>query len=148
MKHIHTFEQFINENINETGFKKSDMAKTIAYINKEVGANPGYALIGDDDDVKEFDILWKAKKYEEAFDLLVVATNMDIADFEDVKKILKESLQEGKAPANDATIKLHINAYSSSEDPFDVATDIGKRYNWSEKEIEKAEDIIRKKYIN
>jgi hypothetical protein len=61
---------------------------------------------------------------------------------------LKESIDEGKAPANDATIKLHINTYSSSEDPFDVATDIGKRYNWSDKEIEKAEAIIRKKYIN
>jgi len=60
---------------------------------------------------------------------------------------LKESIDEGKAPANDATIKLHINTYSSSEDPFDVATDIGKRYNWSDKEIEKAEAIIRKNYI-
>ena len=60
----------------------------------------------------------------------------------------EQFVNEAKAPANDATIKLHINAYSSSEDPFDVATDIGKRYNWSEQEIEKAEAIIRKKYIN
>lgn len=148
MKHITPFDQFINENLNETGFKSSDMQKTIDYIKKEVGNNPGYAFFGDDEDIEEFDKLWNAKKYKDAFEVMAIASNMELADFEDVKKILKEALQEGKAPANDATIKLHINTYSSSEDPFDVATDIGKRYNWSDKEIEKAEAIIRKKYIN
>ncbi len=52
-----------------------------------------------------------------------------------------------KKPATDETIKLHINAYSVADDPYDVAVSIGKNYNWGQREIEKAEKIIRKKYI-
>ena len=48
---------------------------------------------------------------------------------------------------NNATIKLHINAYSVSDDPYDVAVKIGKKYGWNQREIEKAENIIRNKYI-
>ena len=59
----------------------------------------------------------------------------------------EEFLNEGKMPANDATIKLHINTYTVADDPYDVAVEIGKKYGWSEAEIEKAESIIRKKYI-
>jgi hypothetical protein len=56
-------------------------------------------------------------------------------------------LNEGSKPANDATIKLHINAYTTSDDPYEVAAEIGKNYGWTQQEIEKAEEIIRKKYI-
>ena len=44
-------------------------------------------------------------------------------------------------------ISQHINTYSVKDDPFDVATEIGKKYNWNPKQIEQAEQIIRKKYI-
>ena len=56
-------------------------------------------------------------------------------------------VNEGKLPPTDATIKLHINSFSSSDDPFDVATEIGKEYGWTSADIEKAEAIIRKNYI-
>ena len=77
--------------INETGFKSSDMNKTIDYINKNVGDNPGYAFFGDDEDIEDFDNFWNAKKYKDAFDIMAVASNMELADFDDVKKILTES---------------------------------------------------------
>jgi hypothetical protein len=44
-------------------------------------------------------------------------------------------------------VKKHINAYSVADDPYDVAVSIGKRYKWSQKQIEAAEKIISKKYI-
>jgi hypothetical protein len=95
MKHIKEYENFLNE----SGFKKSDITKAVAYIKKEIGTNPGYALIGDDDDIEEFDNLWNAKKYDQAFDLLAAATNMEITDLEDIKNILDESasLNEGRS---------------------------------------------------
>lgn len=51
-----------------------------------------------------------------------------------------------KAPTK-ATIQQHINAFSVADDPYDVAVEIGKRYDWSQKQIEKAENIIRKNFI-
>lgn len=59
----------------------------------------------------------------------------------------ESKVNEGKSKPTDATIKLHINQYSVSDDPYDVASKIGKNYNWTQNEIEKAESIIRKKYI-
>jgi hypothetical protein len=44
-------------------------------------------------------------------------------------------------------IKQEINTYTVADDPYDVAMEIGKKYNWSQKQIEKAEKIIRRKYI-
>jgi len=83
----------LNESVvNETGFKKSDIKKTIDFINKEIGIDPGYALIGDEDDIEEFDKLWDRGDYEDAFDFLTVATNMEISTFADVKDALKESV--------------------------------------------------------
>ena len=58
-----------------------------------------------------------------------------------------EDLTEANMKPTDATIKLHINQYSVSDDPYDVASEIGKKYNWTQNEIEKAESIIRKKYL-
>jgi hypothetical protein len=78
--------------VNETGFKKSDIKKTIDFINKEIGIDPGYALIGDEDDIEEFDKLWDRGDYEDAFDFLTVATNMEISTFADVKDAIKESV--------------------------------------------------------
>lgn len=83
----------LNESvINETGFKKSDIKKTIDFINKEIGIDPGYALIGDEDDIEEFDKLWDRGEYEDAIDFLTVATNMEISTLDDVKNAIKESV--------------------------------------------------------
>jgi hypothetical protein len=62
---------------------------------------------------------------------------------EEISKVLSESSK----PANDATIRLHINTYTVADDPYEVATEIGKKYGWNQREIEKAEKIIRAKYI-
>jgi hypothetical protein len=45
-------------------------------------------------------------------------------------------------------VRSNINRYSLKDDPYDVASDIGKKYNWSVKKIEQAERVIRKSYIN
>ena len=34
-----------------------------------------------------------------------------------------------------------------SDDPYEVAVEIGEEYGWSQKQIEKAEKLIRRKYI-
>ena len=56
-------------------------------------------------------------------------------------------LGESKTRVSDETIRLHINQFSVSDDPYDVAVEIGSKYGWSQKDIEKAEKIIRKNYI-
>ena len=89
--------------VNETGFKKSDIKKTIDFINKEIGIDPGYALIGDEDDIEEFDKLWDRGEYEDAFDFLTVATNMEISTLGDVKNAIKESVVNER----NITIKRH-----------------------------------------
>jgi hypothetical protein len=94
----------LNESVvNETGFKKSDIKKTIDFINKEIGIDPGYALIGDEDDIEEFDKLWDRGEYEDAFDFLTVATNMEISTLGDVKNAIKESVVNER----NITIKRH-----------------------------------------
>ena len=60
----------------------------------------------------------------------------------------ESSLIEGAfKPPNDDTIRLFINQYKVSDDPYDVAWEIGQQVGWTEKQIEKAEKIIRRKYI-
>jgi hypothetical protein len=159
MKHIPTFEQFITESYNRTQTKYKtqnvewDDVAPGDYIADGPNVGEVSRVIGNTKKGFTLKRVWnnvRKKDGEEFF----VPHDLD-AMKEHPKSIIKvinyvnesEDLDEGKAPANDATIKLHINTYSSSEDPFDVATDIGKRYNWSDKEIEKAEAIIRKNYI-
>ena len=62
-------------------------------------------------------------------------------------KTYGQFLNEAKKPVNKNTIELHIGAYGVDDDPYDVAVEIGKEYNWTQREIEKAEKIIRKHYI-
>ena len=65
-----------------------------------------------------------------------------------LQKIIREAVNEAKKlPPTDATIKPHMSQYSVSDDPYDVAEEIGKEYGWNQKQIEKAEKIIRQKYI-
>ena len=56
-------------------------------------------------------------------------------------------LEEAKVRPTDDTIRFHIDAYRVDDDPYEVAQEIGKEYGWTEREIQKAEKIIRKKYI-
>ena len=64
-----------------------------------------------------------------------------------IREEIRKVLSEGSKPATDATIRLHINTYTAADDPYEVAVEIGKKYNWNQQEIEKAEKIIRAKYI-
>jgi hypothetical protein len=77
---------------------------------------------------------------------------------DDFNDVIKESkfdkvlnfdgfLSEGRTPVSDEVIRLHINQFSVSDDPYDVAVEIGSQYGWSQNDIEKAEKLIRKNYI-
>ncbi|MBC8388802.1 MAG: hypothetical protein H8E13_12230 [Actinobacteria bacterium] len=50
-----------------------------------------------------------------------------------LRKLIREEIQqilyEGTKPVTDAIIKKHINTFSVSDDPYDVAVKIGKKYN-------------------
>ena len=56
-------------------------------------------------------------------------------------------LLEASAPPNDETIRRFINQYTVADDAYDVAVDIGKQVGWSQSQIEKAEKIIKRKYL-
>jgi len=44
-------------------------------------------------------------------------------------------------------IRTKINQYSVKDDPYDVAEDLGKDYGWTQKQIYRAEELIRKHFI-
>ena len=90
MKHIPTFEQFVNE-----AFMSSDINKTVQLLNDEVGNNPGYLFFAEDDEIKAFDKLWANKKYKEALDMLAAAHDIDATNFKEVQKFINESANEG-----------------------------------------------------
>ena len=58
-------------------------------------------------------------------------------------KFLESRIFENSGSLNEQ-IKNHINLYSVSDDPYDVAIEIGKKYGWTDIKIEKAIQIIRK----
>jgi len=64
-----------------------------------------------------------------------------------LRRIINDIISEAKKPPTDATIKPHMSQYQSSDDPYEVAEKIGKKYAWSQKQIEAAERLIRKRYI-
>lgn len=90
MKHIPTFEQFVNE-----AFMSSDINKTVQLLNSEVGNSPGYLFFAEDDEIKAFDTLWANKKYKEALDMLAAAHDIDATNFKEVQKFINESANEG-----------------------------------------------------
>jgi hypothetical protein len=59
-------------------------------INKEIGVNPGYFFIADDDEIKQFDKYWREKKYKMALNLLI-----DIENLKDLKEYMKENYANG-----------------------------------------------------
>ena len=64
-----------------------------------------------------------------------------------LRRIIRESLNEAMSPPTDATIKKHMSQFKVSDDPYEVAEEIGKEYGWSQKQIETAEKLIRRKYL-
>ncbi len=110
---------------------------------------------GNDVDPKELETIMKMltvvsshiKKFSNAKDVIGTVYEAEVTESVNLKESFESFLNEGKQPVNDATIKMHINTFKSSDDPSEVATEIGNIYGWSQKEIEKAEEIIRKKYI-
>jgi len=60
---------------------------------------------------------------------------------------IKESVNEAKMPVNKENIEHYIGAYRVDDDPYDVAVEIGGQYGWTQRDIEKAEKLIRKHYI-
>ena len=150
-------DKIIKESVvNETGFKKSDIKKTIDYINKEIGTDPGYALIGDADDIEEFDRLWDREQYEDAFDFLTVATNMEISTLDDVKNAIKESV------VNEETLSISGLVYHQWNDKqaqrklnkvkFKIVSDLDHVLTISgdKKELDKVRDIfgIKESVVN
>ena len=71
----------------------------------------------------------------------------DLEMFSEVINKMGNAVNEAKKPPTDATIKPHMSQYSVADDPYDVADEIGKEYGWNQSQIEKAEVLIRKKYI-
>ena len=70
-----------------------------------------------------------------------------------LRRIIRESfvreslIKTKKLPPTDATIRIHMSQFRVSDDPYEVAEEIGKEYGWTQKQIEKAERLIRRKYI-
>ena len=64
-----------------------------------------------------------------------------------LRRIIREVVNEAKKPPTDETIKPHMSQYQTSDDPYEVAEESGHEYGWSQKQIEAAERLIRKKYI-
>ncbi len=61
--------------------------------------------------------------------------------------VIYESVNEAKMPVNKENIEHYIGAYGVDDDPYDVAVEIGGQYGWTQRDIEKAEKLIRKHYI-
>ena len=62
------------------------------------------------------------------------------------KKQVEKIIEAKVGPSKDSVAK-YINRYSLKDEPDEVAAEIGKEYGWNQKQIDKAEQIIRKYYI-
>ena len=64
-----------------------------------------------------------------------------------IKKNQVSKIVEAKVGPSKDSISKYINRYSLKDDPEDVAVEIGSKYGWNQKQIERAEQIIRKNFI-
>ena len=97
--------------VNEaSAFMAKDVAKTVAFLNAEVGDHPGYIFFGDGEDIEDFDKLWKKRKYQEALDMLAKDREIEAQTFDDVKPWVKESkeVNEGFLDKGDGYWTLYI----------------------------------------
>jgi hypothetical protein len=93
LKYLHS-QDYLEESVNEA-WSNIDTDKAADLINKEIGVNPGYFFIGDEDLIKQFNKLWTEKKYKVALNLLI-----DIENLKDLKDFIKqnESVNEAVSP--------------------------------------------------
>ena len=56
-------------------------------------------------------------------------------------------IDEAKVGPSKDSIARYISRYSLKDEPDEVAAEIGKEYGWNEKQIHRAEQIIRKHFI-
>jgi hypothetical protein len=144
--------------MNEGTFYRlpKDVVKTELFVARiKLNVFTDRVTSGNDVDPKELDAIIKKlkdvsshiKKFSNASDVIGTVYEAEVSESSNLMESFEAFLNESKQPVNDATIKMHINQFKTSDDPLEVATEIGKLYGWSPKEIEKAEEIIRKKYI-
>ena len=142
MKHIKEFNQFVNESVDNDRKIAVKLIKSdpdlknydVSTIDIDGGFNQNYDFI--------FRITDKNGKHT----IQVYVSDGKIIDYIAGSDSKTGSTIQGrgfdwKKPPTDETIKLHINAYSVADDPYDVAVSIGKKYRWNQREIEKAEKI-------
>jgi hypothetical protein len=75
-----------------SAFMAKDVNKTVDFLNDETGGNPGYLFFGEDDDIEQFDKLWKSRRYQVALDMLAQDQEIAAQSLEDVKLFIKESV--------------------------------------------------------
>jgi hypothetical protein len=78
------------------GFNPSDVSKAVSLISKEIGNDPGYFFLGDEDAIKVFNDAWKAKKYQQAMDILAgdhgyQHREWTVKNFKDVEEFIKDN---------------------------------------------------------
>ena len=143
MEKIDSFDGFVNEGEilvwDELEKPFADLKNALDKITKE-NTDPKWS--------KALLSIWKQIEKAE-HNLGVYDRNLGVITTEsaDVTSIAYALKNKGKVRPNDETIKFHIDSYKVDDDPYDVAKEIGDYYNWTEREIEKAEKIIRKKYL-
>jgi hypothetical protein len=71
MKHIQTFESFLNES-----FSAADTVKAAELISSKIGAEPGYFFFGNEDQIKQFNSFWNRKMYRQAVNMLMGIDNL------------------------------------------------------------------------
>jgi|688.fasta_scaffold407146_2 hypothetical protein len=88
--------------VNEaSAFMAKDVAKTAAFLNNQAGPEPGYLFFGHNEDIEDFDKLWKKRKYQEALDMLAQDREIEAQTFDDVKPWVKESVDKGYLTESD-----------------------------------------------
>ena len=75
-----------------SAFMAKDVNKTVDFLNDETGGNPGYLFFGEDDDIEQFDKLWKSRRYQVALDMLAQDREIEAQSLEDIKFFIKESV--------------------------------------------------------
>jgi hypothetical protein len=84
----------LNESVvtEASAFMAKDVNKTVDFLNDETGGNPGYLFFGEDDDIEQFDKLWKSRRYQVALDMLAQDQEIAAQSLEDIKLFIKESV--------------------------------------------------------
>jgi len=113
LKYLHA-QDYLEESVNEA-WSNIDTDKAADLINKEIGVNPGYFFIGDEDLCIKFDKLWTEKKYKVALNMLFFIENLkDLKDF--IKQNQNESVNEAVSPEVHRMVNKFVK---SMADKFD-----------------------------